>query len=279
MSLRHRAGERALRGLTLRRRRLARCAAVSLLLAAGACTPQAPVQRAHPRASPTAFSQTFDNGEPCPPATDLALPAGTGCVSGVAADLEGNGTKDRFLVYAQLGSQRRPRSWWAVAVLPGGASRPVPVPTGQGVPDIYPRVIGAADANGDGRQEVVVKLSAILYHVGGQQIAGMYGMQNGRVRPVKVAGRGRLVFRLGGISRYGDGALCTVQDGRPVFVIRHIEQVLPSSWRWTERPFGWQGLMLHPSKHRTGLLPVTLPVTDPRVEPFYQLRCGPIRKP
>ena len=155
----------------------------------------------------------------------------------------------------------------------------VPVPTGQGVPDIYPRVIGAADANGDGRQEVVVKLSAILYHVGGQQIAGMYGMQNGRVRPVKVAGRGRLVFRLGGISRYGDGALCTVQDGRPVFVIRHIEQVLPSSWRWTERPFGWQGLMLHPSKHRTGLLPVTLPVTDPRVEPFYQLRCGPIREP
>ena len=252
---------------------------MSLLLAAGACTLPASGQLDQPRPSPTVFSQTFDNGEPCPPATDPALPAGTGCVSGVTADLEGNGTKDRFLVYARLGSQRRPDRGGRWPCSPSGPSRPAAVPTGQGVPDIYPRVIGAADANGDGRQEVVVKLSAILYHVGGQQIAGMYGVRNGRVRPVKIAGRGRLVFRLGGISRYGDGALCTVQDGRPVFVVRHIEQVLPSSWRWTERPFGWQGLVLHPSSHRTGLLPVTLPVTDPRVEPFYQLRCGSIREP
>jgi hypothetical protein len=207
------------------------------------------------------------------------LPAGTGCVSGAGADLDGNGRRERFLVYARLGAHRKPQSWWAVAVLAGGPSRPAPVPTGQGVPDIYPRVIGAADANRDGRQEVVVKLSGILYHVGGQQIAGMFGVRNGRVRLVSIAGRGRLVFRLGGISRYGDGALCSVRGGRPVFTIRHIEQVLPSSWRWTERPFGWHGLVLHPSEPRTGLLPVTLPVTDPRVEPFYQLRCGAIREP
>jgi hypothetical protein len=278
LSLRHGAGECALRGLNPHRR-LAGCVAAFLLLSAPGCTPSTSIERPQPRPAATVFSQTFDNGQPCPPATDPALPAGIGCVSGVSADLERNGSTDRFLVYARLGPDRRPTSWWAVAVLSGGPSPPAPVPTGQGVPDIYPRVIGAADANHDGAAEVVVKLSGILYHVGGQQIAGMYGVRDGRILAVRIAGRGRLVFRLGGISRYGDGGLCTLHDGLPVFVIRHIEQVLPASWRWTERPFRWRGLVLHASPHRTGLLPVTLPITDPRVEPFYQLRCGSIREP
>jgi hypothetical protein len=55
------------------------------------------------------------------------------------------------------------------------------------VATIYPRVIGAADASGDGRPEVFVKLSAILYHVGGEQIEGIFGIVDGHLTLRQVA--------------------------------------------------------------------------------------------
>ena len=191
------------------------------------------------------LSQEFDNGLPCPASADDALPAGTGCVSEAVADLDGDGTPDRFLLFAELNADGTPARWRALAVLSSRGTTPaVPVPTGQGVASIYPRVIGAADANGDGRAEVFVKLSAILYHVGGQQIEGVFGIAGAASARSRLAGGGRFTFRAGGISRYGDGALCTTQGGRSVFLVRHVEQVLPSSWRRTQRTFVWRGLTL-----------------------------------
>jgi hypothetical protein len=223
-------------------------------------------------------TQAFDNGLQCPADHDPALPAGAaGCVSEARADLDGDGTPDRFLLFADLRPDGTPRRWRAVAELSSSGVTPaVPVPTGQGVPSIYPRVIGAADANGDGRPEVFVKLSAILYHVGGEQIEGMFGVAHGRVRPVTVAGGGRFTFRAGGISRYGDGALCTDRGGRAVLVVRHVEQVLPSSWQRTERTLAWSGLSVRQVARRSDRVPLTLHITDPPIAPFYQLECGPV---
>jgi hypothetical protein len=167
------------------------------------------------------LSQTFENGLPCPVSDDPAVPPGSGCVSEARADLDGDGTADRFLLFASLNADDTPRAWGAVAVLgAGGATGVVAVPTGQGVATVYPRVIGAADANGDGRAEIFVKLSAILYHVGGEQIEGIFGVAGGRLQPVTVAGGGRFLFRAGGISRYGDGALCAERGGRSVLLVR-----------------------------------------------------------
>jgi FG-GAP-like repeat len=224
------------------------------------------------------LTQRFDNGMPCPIARDPALtPGPVGCVSEARADLDGDGAADRFLLFAELNGDGTPRRWRAVADLSGVEVTPaVTVPTGQGVATIYPRVIGAADANGDGRTEVFVKLSAILYHVGGEQIEGVFGVADGHVRPVTAAGGGRFTFRAGGISRYGDGALCAKRDGRSVLVIRHVEQVLPSFWERTERTFAWDGLTIRQVARRSDRKPLTLHITDPPIAPYYQLDCGPV---
>jgi len=229
--------------------------------------------------SPGPTGQAFDNGLPCPAATDPDVPAGSGCVTSIRADLDGDGSVDRFLVYARLGPGGMPDGWRARAVLASGPTPEVTLPTGAavgGVPTIYPRVVAAADAAGGRSADVFVKLSSILFHVGGEHLIGIFGVQAGRVMPVTVAGR-RLVFASGGISRYGDGALCSTEGGTAEFVVRHIEQTPPLSWKWTERAYRWQGLRLVPAGVRTGRLPISLTVADPKIVPFYELRCGDVR--
>jgi hypothetical protein len=222
-------------------------------------------------------SQEFDNGLPCPVSHDDALPGGSGCVSAAQGDFDGDGVADRFLLFAELNGDGTPRRWRAVADLSSvGVTPAVPVPTGQGAATVYPRVIGAADADGDGRPEVFVKLSAILYHVGGEQIEGIFVVRGGRIRPVTIEGDGRFTFRAGGISRYGDGALCAQRGGRPVFLVRHVEQVQPSFWERTERTFVWRGSAVREVARRTDRKPLTLHITDAPIDPYYRLDCGPV---
>ncbi len=226
-------------------------------------------------------SQPFDNAGVCPKATDPVLPADAGCVTAVATDLDGDGATDRFSVFARIDGGGRPTSWEALAVIGGRPTPAVEVPTGQGVPYVYPRVLAAYDMNGDGRSEVFVKLSAILYHGGGQQILGLYDVVGGRIHPVDVRGQSDpLVFHVGGIGGYGDGGLCTRRDGHPVFLLRHIQRRAPLDWQSRERTYRWvgQGTLALTGLAR-GTQPGSVYINDPRVHAFYQLRCGPLLAP
>jgi hypothetical protein len=222
--------------------------------------------------------QEFDNGTRCPLLSDPVLTQPAGCVSSVIGDLDGDTQPDRFVVYARLRDSGLPRSWEALAVLSGtgGPTQPIPVPTGQGVPYVYPRAMDAVDADGDGAAEVFVKLSAILYHVGGQQILGMFRAVAGRVVPIEVEGRGRLVFPIGGIGGYGDGAECIEGPGTPIpiLTLRHIQRKPPSIWVWVERDYRWRGAVLVLQRTRRGTFPGTISIGDQPVHRFYQLRCG-----
>jgi hypothetical protein len=203
-------------------------------------------------------------------------------VSTAEGDLDGDGTVDRFLVYATLRPNRKPDGWWIRAELSdGGATEPRTIPYGPaagGVSYVYPRAVGAVDANGDGRDEVLVKLAAIIYHVAGQRIVGMFGLHDDGVVPVSLPDGSPLVFTTGGIASLGQGATCLPDATPPAFVITRAQKVAsPRQWRLTKFTYTWSGEGLIGPEESNRTLPFTLDFTDPRILRYYGLSCGVIR--
>ena len=199
-------------------------------------------------------------------------------MTSVTADLDGNGRPDRFVVFGHL-AYGEPVSWWAEWLF-AGASRPTPpfpLPVGPAVggsATVYPRVAGAAEANGQRGAEVFVQLSADLYHSGAIPIEAIFDVRGGRIVPVRAGGR-LFTFPTDGISRFGDGARCETVAGEPAFALTHVE-ILPHGWVWSIRKYRWKGLTLAPDGARSGWLPA-ISIADPRVSQFYQLICGGLR--
>jgi hypothetical protein len=257
-------------------------AIVTLALAVNACTSSgaSTAPTASPSPSATAadpYQQTWVDTQPCPVADAPDLPAGTGCVTSAVGDLDGNGTPDRLVVFARL-ANRMPASWWAEAIVDGTATPAVQLPYGQAVggdDTVSPRAVGAADANGDGRADAFVALSAELFHSGAQPIDAIYDVTDGRITAATSGGR-LFLFRTGGISRYGQGAVCGQSGGTHTFTIGHVEQV-PGAWAWTKRTYVWRGLTLVRGAASAGRLPADLVINDPRVFHFYRLICGSLQ--
>jgi hypothetical protein len=234
---------------------------------------------ASPNASPSPFSQTFDNGEPCPTGPVEGVPAGMGCVTTAEGDLDGDGTTDRFLVFARLGPDRRPRAWFARAVLGSGETPVRPIPFGAaagGVKDVYPRAVGTVDANGDGRDEILVKLAAIIYHVAGQRILGMFAVDGGEIRPVTMPNGHPLTFVTGGIASLGQGAICLPDANPPAFVVTRAQKEFPQHWELTKFRFTWNGEQLVGPTTSSKKLPFDTDFIDPRILPYYGITCGSI---
>ncbi len=223
------------------------------------------------------YEQEFVNGDPCPIARAPGLPPGVGCVSNARGDLDGDGRQDRFVVYGRLDAQRLPTAWEASALLGSGAAvAPVAIPTGsavEGQSDVYPRVVGAADADGDGRAEAFVKLTGIVYHIAVSHIAAIFDLTDGAIHQVEVRGEGPFHFFTGGTSRRGQGAVCASVDGRPVLLVRLIQVVPPERWSWTERTYVWEHGDLVPGAMRRGGYPQSVSIADPRITAFFALRC------
>jgi hypothetical protein len=196
-------------------------------------------------------------------------------VTSVRADLDGDGRPDRFVVYARL-TDRRPVSWWAEALLAGSSrpTAPARLPSGRSVggnAGVYPRVAGAAGANGAPGDEVFVQLSADIYHGAARPFVAMYAVRNGRVVPITSGGK-LFVFPTSGISRFGDGARC---DSPSVFTLTHVE-IEPHGWLQSQHTFRWSGLELAPDSRGRERLPPVL-ISDPRVYRNYELICGALR--
>jgi hypothetical protein len=230
------------------------------------------------------FAQTFSNGLACPVARIAPVPQGAGCTSDVRADLDGDGRPDRLIVFASLDDRAMPVSWHAVAVLGSGTQTPVArIPFGaevEGQSDVYPRVIGAYDADGDGRAEVFVKLTGIVYHIAVSHIVGMFRLDGGGIRQVEIEGpKGPEPwhFFTGGTSRRGQAVVCASRNGRPALLVRLIEVVPPERWRWSEQTLLWRDGLLYPSgPRRQGFYPQSVSIADPRVVAFFKLRCGSV---
>ena len=251
-------------------------ALIGALLAASCRIPDTPTL---PVAGPTSPSpspafEPFDNGGRCPPDGAPELPDDIGCISAVVGNFDGRGTLDHFFVFASLGADRRPRRWHVAARTNVGTIRSG---LAAGTEHSYPRVIGAADADGDGIDEVFVKVLDFLFHSGGAGVMTIFRIDPSAIARVREASGEFFDFRVGGITRLGEGGACrdVAGDERPEFVLHRVEATNVRNTRWTrsERIYRWNGNTLTLVDRRRGTLVIS-DYNDPKLDPFYQLRCG-----
>ncbi len=248
---------------------------VAVTVSCGGGSPVAP--SGSPTPTHTPFTQEFDNGMPCPPSNRRDVPPGSGCVSTAEGDLDGDGAKDLFLVFAHLGDGGAPQSWAVRAVLASGPTAPTRIPTGPaagGIAEVYPRAVGAVDANGDGRDEAVVKLTGIIYHVAGQRILGVFDVAGGAVRQVTFPNGDPLIFTTGGIASFGQGARCDLDAHPPTFAVTRAQKVASGSWKLTSWTYGWEGDRLTGPEESIENVPIDTDFFDPRIIPYYGFNCG-----
>jgi hypothetical protein len=202
----------------------------------------------------------------CPlAAANRYLPARSGCVTAIRADLNGDGRPDLILVYSRLG-RRIPSSWYAggvpaslrhdfvadaaylKVVLAGGGSASV---------EIAGAWAGAVDAvahlDGTPSSEVLLEVSRISS--GASDVA--YGLSNGPLVPAGVT------LFAGGDSAAKSGFDC-VPGNPPRLIQRTFELIGPTVygwWRETSVIYAWHGpRLVQISSHtfkRRGVVPAS----------------------
>jgi hypothetical protein len=96
---------------------------------------------------------------------------------------------DTFFTYALLGEEDIPKAWFVRALLSNGDAfdlELIPAPTGE--KPLEPRPLGAADADGDGRQETFV----VVDHGASTEFFGIFAFTSDRLIRVEEAGKGPL---------------------------------------------------------------------------------------
>ncbi|MGH2699909.1 MAG: hypothetical protein ACRDJL_12030 [Actinomycetota bacterium] len=237
--------------------------ALAAALVTGSCSESSPRASARPEPLPT----DFVSGEPCDPLDVDRLPANAGCATEVEGDADGDGSSDRLTVYARLGDDRHPRSWRLRLQTAAGASDQ---PLDAGSRFSYPRAVGAADVDGDGRSEWFVKTLDLAGHGTSWKQLNMFVLRGDRLAIVTHEGQ-PLALRVGGITRMGEGVGC--RDGRLVLLRAEARNVRNTRWETSARSFELEGPETRFAERTQGRLNLS-DYNDPDLNPFYQLNCG-----
>lgn len=192
------------------------------------------------------------------------------CIAEVSAELDADGKPDRFVIYADHDASGRPRGWHADALLASGRRSSLPIDfVNEEQP---PGILGAVDADKDGRAEVFVQVDqgastsfVALFHVVGDQLE--------RVKAEKT----EITFGLGGSVTHGAGIECREVDGRspPELIASGASSEDGKTYPWAENIYRWSAGNLTLWKTIEGTLRGDQ--DDPefwmRLSRFYELHC------
>ena len=166
----------------------------------GACSQAEPQASPRPQPLPTDFT----NGGDCEPLELERLPSDAGCATEVTGDADGDGSIDTLTLYARIGEDLRPRSWHLLLRTSDAASDQE---LDAGTDFSYPRAIGSADVNDDGRSEFFVKTLDLSGHGTAWKQLNLFVFQGSKLAIVTNEGD-PLALRIGGITRMGEGVAC-----------------------------------------------------------------------
>ncbi|MDQ4096062.1 MAG: hypothetical protein M3174_07665 [Actinomycetota bacterium] len=227
--------------------------------------------------SPTASPAIVD-GEPCPPAPEhLDLPPEAGCASSTSSDFEPDEDAQTFIAYALVDQRRLPEEWHLRVTRDDGDHLDQRVAIGSDAS--YPLVLGAEDADGRGLDEAFVKVLSHSYHSGKTYEVAMFGVRKDRFFQIEADGE-PLVFQIGGVSVFGQGAECrdVNADGRPEFLVLYIDGVHNEVQETVERIYSWRNRSLSLMRREEGRL-VKTGYSDPLLWRYYSLRCFDFEPP
>jgi hypothetical protein len=249
---------------------------VAAAVLAGCSSGRQPAASLAPSPSPSA--EAIAEGRPCPAApADAGIDGRVGCVSSARGTFEPEDGPQSLILYALLDDEGFPRQWRLRMTRTDGP--PVDEVIYAGSPTSYPRMLGAADANADGRDEAFAKVATHSYHSGATYDVGIFGVRDGDIYRVQIDGRPSL-FQIGGVSVFGEGAECRDADldGDPEFLLLRIDGVFGEVQRWSERVYEWSGTTLHFASRREGRMAKT-GYADPLLYRYYSLRCFDFEPP
>jgi len=236
--------------------------AVAVLLVTAACSETEPRSARPPQPLPTDFL----NGGACEPLGLDRLPSDAGCASEIEGDADGDGSIDTLTVYALVGDDERPRSWHMRLATSAGVHDQI---LDAGNPFSYPRAVGAADVNGDGRSEWFVKTLDLAGHGTAWKQLNLFVLVETDLEIVTHEGE-PLAMRVGGISRLGEGIACP--DGHLALLRAEARNVRNTRWVSSARIFTLEGTETTFVERTSQTLHLD-DYNDPALNRFYQLHC------
>jgi len=228
----------------------------------GACSQAEPQASPRPRPLPTDFT----NGGDCEPLELERLPSDAGCATEVTGDADGDGSTDTLTIYARIGEDLRPRSWHMRLTTSDATSDQE---LDAGTKFSYPRAIGSADVNDDGRFEFFVKTLDLSGHGTPWKQLNLFVFQGSKLAIVTNEGD-PLALRIGGITRMGEGVACP--EHRLALLRAEARNVRNTRWDTSARIFTLRGTKARFVERTPGALTLT-DYNDPALDRYYQLNC------
>jgi hypothetical protein len=228
----------------------------------GGCSQAAPQASPRPRPLPT----DFVNGGNCEPLELDRLPSDAGCATEVTGDADGDGSTDTLSVYALIDKDLKPRSWHMRLTTSDATSDQA---LDAGSKFSYPRAIGSADVNDDGRSEFFVKTLDLAGHGTAWKQLNVFVLQGSKLAVVTSESE-PLALRIGGITRMGEGVACP--QNHLALLRAEARNIRNTRWDTSERVFTLQGTEARFVKRTPGALNL-IDYNDPALDPYYQLNC------
>jgi hypothetical protein len=228
----------------------------------GACS------QAEPQASPGSRPRPTDfvNGGTCEPLELERLPPAAGCATEVTGDADGDGSTDTLTLYARIDEDLRPRSWHLRLTMSDETSDQE---LDAGSKFSYPRAIGSADVNDDGRSEFFVKTLDLSGHGTPWKQLNLFVFQDSKLAIVTHEGD-PLALRLGGITRMGEGVACP--GDRLALLRAEARNIRNTRWDTSARIFTLRDTKARFVERTSGALTLS-DYNDPALDRYYQLNC------
>jgi hypothetical protein len=171
-------------------------------------------------------------------------------VSVASGNFDGKGTDETIDLYTVPGQSPAEQPYWIRAYLANQQILTVDLRTLD--PDILDaRILGVADANGDGRDEVFL----VLRHGASTEFVSIVGVAGQNLKlasVVKGAGAGSHVFPLNGSVTHFDTLDCQGTSPNKTLVATHWSSSDGKTYNWQSTTFSWNGLDLSNTNSSSG---------------------------